>query len=440
MRDGDGSHLLRVLGVAFGVAVVVGGTIGQGILRSPGLVAQGVSSPALIIGLWVFGGLVSFIDAMSTIELASSIRETGGPYTFARRAFGPFAGLAVGITDWLGNMAAIAYVTVVLGEYLHRLGIATAVPVGMLAIATIAIMGAINWLGTRISGRSQEIGSAVKALLFLTLTLVLLFAPRGEPVASIPAAGMAVGLTLTGMAVALRSIFSTYTGWNEAAYFCEEVTDPRKQIARATFTGLAVIMAIYVMVNVALLRVLTPTEMAGSTLVAADAAARIFGKLADPIVTGISLISLITITNVNIMTFPRVLFAMAREFGVPGLSHVAKNGTPKVALLVTLVISGLLASIGVYDLLLSFSASLLTAMALSVNVAALVMRWREPKLERPYSMPLFPLPAVIAMLINATLLAVFILEDMKTAAEAFGALVVLTAVAWLAIRRGPAKA
>src|SRR4051812_42325348 len=88
----DRGHLLRVLGVAFGVAVIVGGTIGQGILRSPGVVAEGGQTAFVIIGLWLLGGAIAWIDAMSTVELASSIRKTGGPFIFARRAYGSMGG------------------------------------------------------------------------------------------------------------------------------------------------------------------------------------------------------------------------------------------------------------------------------------------------------------------------------------------------------------
>ena len=133
----DRGHLLRVLGVTFGVAVVVGGVIGQGILRTPGVVAEGVQNPTIIIALWCVAGLVAWIDAMSTVELAASIRKTGGPYIFARRAFGSLTGLAVGVCDWLGNMGGIAFIAVVFGEYLHRLGVATSVPIGVLAPAEI---------------------------------------------------------------------------------------------------------------------------------------------------------------------------------------------------------------------------------------------------------------------------------------------------------------
>jgi APA family basic amino acid/polyamine antiporter len=426
----DRGHLLRVLGVAFGVAVIVGGTIGQGILRSPGVVAEGGKTPFVIIGLWLLGGAIAWIDAMSTVELASSIRKTGGPFIFARRAYGSMGGLAVGIADWLGNMGGIAFVSVVFAEYLHRLGIATGLPLGIIALLLVCVVGVVQSLGTKIGGRSQEVGSAIKAVLFLLLIGGLLLAPRGTPVATPVSPGMATALTISGIVVAMRAIFGTYQGWNSAAYFCEEVRDPGKAIARATFSGIAVVTGIYVLVNLALLHVMSPAEMAGSNLVAADAAERVFGAAADPIVTGISLIALVTIINAMVMVFPRVLYAMAREFEIGPLTRVTRAGTPITALIATVVVGGGLALIGVYETLLAFSTSILALMGVAVNAAVIVLRRKEPDLERPWRMPLYPLPAIVAFVINLALFVAFVREDPVTTLEAFAALAVLTLIGW----------
>ena len=438
-RDAAGAeagrgHLLRVLGVAFGIAVVVGGTVGQGILRTPGIVAEHAGAPAVIVGLWVFGAVIAYIDSMSTVELAASIRQTGGPFTFARRAFGSLPGLAIGICDWLGNLGGIAFIAVVFAEYLHRLGIATTVPLGALAAGIVVITGSVQLLGTKVGGRTQEVGSAIKAALFTVLIVALFLAPRSAPVATVVTPETATALTLGGVIVSLRAIFGTYQGWNSAAYFCEEVRNPGSSIARATFSGIAVVAAIYVLANLAYMSVLSPAEMVGSNLVAADAAARVFGPAAEPIVTAVSLISLVTVLNSMVMVFPRVLFAVAREFNIPGLRSVAKNGTPRLALLVTVGVAALLATVGVYDLLLAFSASLLAAMGVVVNAAVIAMRVREPGLERPWKMPLYPLPAVIALAINGALFVAFVSEDPLTAAQAFAALGVVTLLGWLATR------
>ena len=435
--QGDGSHLLRVLGVAFGIAAVIGGTIGQGILRAPGLVAKGVPDARIIILLWVVGGAFAIVDAMSTVELAAAIRRTGGPYAFASRVFGPFVGLATGIADWLAYVGVGAFVSVVLGEYLHRLGIATAVPVPALALLAILAVGVIQALGTRIGGASQEIGSAIKATMFLVLIVVLMVAPRGAPVAT---AAPSPAITVIGLIVAIRAIVGTYLGWGQAAYYCEEVKDPGRSIARATFSGIALVTLIYVLVNVAFLMVLTPSEMAGSPLVAADAAARVFGPSASTVVTAISLISLLTILNLSMMTYPRLIYAIGRDVGIPGLSHVAANGSPQLALALMVGASALLATVGVYEALLAFSVWLMTSVALCVNLAVLMLRRREPALERPYRMPLFPLPAVFSLLVNVTLLGAFLYESPATAVRASVLLAVVVAAVYLITRRREAIA
>lgn len=419
------NHLLRVLGVAFGVAAIIGGTIGQGILRSPGLVAAGIPDATVIMVLWVAVGAFCAVDAMSSVELAASIRKTGGPYTFAERAFGPFAGLAVGLIDWVSNVAAAGYVSVVLGEYLHRMGILADVPLGVLAAGLPLTLAAIQLAGTRLSAGSQELGSAVKTALFVVLIAALLFSPREAPVTH-PALPPVV--TVFGVIAALRAIVGTYNGWNGAAYFCEETVDPRRQIARATFIGIALVTGIYTLTNLAFLRMLTPAEMAGDTLVAASAMARVFGPRADFYVTAISTISLITVVNLIVMMFSRVLFAMARDRQIPILSGVAANGTPRAALLATAGTSVLLASVGAFDVLLALSTALYAAMLASVNLAAIVLRRREPGLERPYRMPLFPLPAALALIINAGLLIAFVLDDPKSAGAGFALMLALAAL------------
>jgi APA family basic amino acid/polyamine antiporter len=420
----SGNHLLRVLGVAFGIAAVIGTTIGQGILRSPGLIANAVGSPTVILLLWVAGGLVAMIDAMSTVELAASIRRAGGPYAFTRRAFGAGVGIAVGLADWLGYVGVGAFIAVVFAEYLHRLGIATSLPVGAIAVVLIAVLVSIQLAGTRVAGRTQEVGSAIKALAFALLIGALLLAPRGAPVVGPMPSG--ASLTLVGVIIAIRGVVGTYLGWNAASYFVEEVTDPRRQIARATFSGIALVMAIYVLVNVALLHVLTPAEMAGSPLAVGDAAARVFGPVADRLVTAISLVAVVTILNMGLMAFPRVLYAVARDAGVPYLSRVAANGTPRVAVILMGVCAGTLAAVGGYAVLLAFATWLTTGVAVAVNLAAIVVRRREPALERPWRMPLFPLPAIFSLLVNTALLAAFLYGAPATSVQATALLAVAT--------------
>jgi APA family basic amino acid/polyamine antiporter len=318
---------------------------------------------------------------------------------------------------------------VVFAEYLHRLGIAGGMPVGALATALPLMTCIIHLFGTRVGGVSQEIGSAVKAAVYAALILALLLAPRGAPVLT---DHHPVAFTMLGAIGAIRAVVGAYGGWNSAVYFTEELKDPRRAIVRATFSGIVAILAVYTLMNVAILRTLTPAEMAGSNLAAAEAAARIFGSasgMATLLVTTVSLISIATLGNVMVMQFPRVLYAITADAKVPVLSVVASNGSPRAAVLLTAGLGALLATVGIYDLLLSFSLSLVTAMSVCMNVAVIVMRVREPALERPWKMPLFPLPALFSMTINAALLMAFIYEEPRTSGWAFALLALLTLLA-----------
>lgn len=135
------------------------------------------------------------------------------------------------------------------------------------------------------------------------------------------------------------------------------------------------------------------------------------------------------------MVYPRTIFALSRDAGLPLLSRVAANGSPQWALATFAVGGAALALVGIYETVLAFSAPLVGAVAIAVNVAAIRLRYKEPELERPWRMPLFPLPAVVAPLVNAGLFVAFVAEDPRLAAIGFGILAVLTVVVLFAIRR-----
>ena len=405
----SGGGLLRVLGLGFGLAVVVGGVVGQGILRGPGIVAAAVPDESLILVLWLAGGALACITAFAWVELAASVPRAGGPYVFVGRAFGPFAGTLIGWVDWLQGMVIIAYVSVVFAEYVHRLGILSAVPQGALAVSLIAVVTAINWTGTRTCGFAQEIGSAVKGLGLLLLVGLIFAAPEAPEDLS---AESSPALTIAAVVIALRMIHNTYSGWNTAAYFCEELQAPERNVARSMFGGIALVTLLYVLINAAMLHVLTPEQMAASTLPAADALGASLGPAANAVVNTLALVSLAAIANLFPMNLSRVGFAMARDRVLPAfVARVSSAGTPRVALAVTTFVAAALAAFGTYEQLIAITVPLTLCLDISVNAAAITVRLREPDLPRPFRMPLFPLPAMVGLLLNGLLLAAVIYED-----------------------------
>lgn len=418
--------LRRVLGLAFGVAIVVGGVIGQGILRTPGIVAAGAPDPALILGLWAFGALVTAIDAMSIVELGSAVPKAGGPYVFVERAFGRFGGF---LTGWLdaGNLViTLAYIAVVVAEFLDRLDIAPAIgfnfgsfavsSVGALAALVVIVLGLINMLPTRVGGGLQNVSSAIKVAALLAFAVVC-FAWRGEPGAA--AAGgstspNALALSFVGLALAANAIQQTYFGANTAVYFNEEVAAPEQNLARATFIGVGVVAAVYLIVNAALLNVLTVPEMAASNLPAADALNRALGSGGALAATLFALFSVAAVGNVTLMQVSRTIFAMGRAGDLPrALSIVLRTGAPVAALAFVALFGALLASTGVYNTLIMIAAPILAFINFLVAVSALRVRMKEPDLPRPWKMPFYPAPAIFSILFNLGLMVFFIASDLE---------------------------
>lgn len=403
--------LVRVLGIVFGLAAVVGGAVGQGILRTPGIVAGAVPQPLVILILWVAGGAIAAVNAAAYAELGTALPHAGGPYVFVRRAFGPTAGVVTGWSDWLNNISSQAFMAVVVAEFLHRLGLASAVPQGLLAPLLIGVFFAVNSTNTRLCGSSQSLGSVLKGAGLLALVLILLLAPAPHHVA--PSARLpSVGIGFAAVIVALRAVQNTYDGWNNCIYFCEEMHAPERCIPRALFGGIALVTGLYLLVNVALLRILTPAAIAGSTFPAADALGAVLGGWANVLLTLFGVISVAAILNLNVMFGPRIALAMARDGVLPqALAAVSPGGSPRVALTATTVGSVLLAASGTYEQLIAFNVALGVVVNLLVGLSALRLRKTEPELTRPWLVPLFPMPILIASGINFALLAALIYED-----------------------------
>ena len=403
--------LLRVLGLIFGVAVVVGGMVGSGIMRAPGVVAQGLTSPVLILLAWAVGGGIAMLSAMPLVEAGTSVPRAGGAYSIAERAFNPVVGFITGWLVWLQYAAANAFIAVVFGEYVHRLGFAAGASNGVLACGLIALMGVINWAGTRVSGASQSLGSAIKGAAFLLLIAILFIAPHKASAS--PTAHAIADLGGVGAIVmAIRVIYQTYAGWDGAIYFSEEVREPGRNVARSTFWGIGLVTGLYVLVNAAVLHVLSPLAIAGSALAVGDAAKVSMGAAGDRVITAMGLISLAAIVNLQVMTGARVTFRMARDGDLPAfLGTVARGGTPRASVVLLVAASMAFAATGSYESIVRIYAPWSIGPILIVCLSSIRLRIVEPDLPRPWRMPLFPWIAIGASLLNAALIALVMWDD-----------------------------
>lgn len=396
-------QLLSILGVGFGLAGAVGGTIGAGILRTPGLVAAQLPSTPLVMAAWVLGGLYALLGAVCVAELAASLPRAGGWYVFAERAFGRWTGFVVGWTDWLAHCIGLAWVATTVGDYgaallpvpwsLHALAPQT------VALLSLAGFTAIQLGGVRAGSASQGLLSLVKAAAFLALVaacfLLPLPAAEATVMGSVDAPRSWQALMLPAV-LALQAVITTYDGWASPVYFAEEFSEPARDLPRSLIGGVLAVLALYLLINAALLHVLPLEQLARSSLPAADAARRLVGPLGAGLITAVALISLLGLINTVVMAAPRILYGLSRDGLFPGFAaSVTSGGTPARALLLTSVAAGLLVLFGSFERLLGMGAFLYVCLPLSGIAALMALRWREPELPRPFACWGYPLPPLL---------------------------------------------
>jgi APA family basic amino acid/polyamine antiporter len=392
-------RLLRVLGVGFGLAVIIGNTIGSGIFRTPGQIASHLPNAWLYLSVWVIGGMYALLGAVQIAELGTMIPRSGGQYVFARHALGEYAGFIVGWSDWISTCGSTAAVAIVIGEFsgaLFPIFRGAEIPLGV----TITILfAALQWRGIAWGSSSQNITSFIKALAFVALIVACFIFGKGSggstSIMPVPA-----GFALVGaFVISLQAVIFTYDGWTGVVYFSEEVEQPGKNIPRSLFVGILSIIAIYLLVNIALLYVLPIAKIAGQDFAVGVAANEIFGRHGDTVFRSLTILSMLSAVNAYHLMATRVLFAMSRDgLFTAKASGVNKGGTPVFALFVSVMVAVLFIVFGqTFERVLAVLAFFFVANYTLSFISVFVLRRREPNKERPYRAWGYPWTTAVAL-------------------------------------------
>jgi basic amino acid/polyamine antiporter, APA family len=441
--------LRRILGLGFGLALAVGASIGVGILRLPGLVAARLGDRDLIIVFWTIGGVYALLGAVAVAELAAMIPETGGFRVYARRAFGEGAGFVIGWCDWLVNVSAIAYASVTAVTFLTLLWPAVAnVNPHLLAVVFVGGFTAVHWSGLRLGSTLTAIISAAIALMLLVLvaSCFLMVPDVGAAAAPLPNTAATLPWLSVSMAFAvvpaLRAILTAFDGWYSPIYMAEENTAAVRNLPRAIIGGAALLAVLYLLVNLALVRVLPVSALAASPLAAADAAQVVFHHGGVTFVTVISLCFMLSLLNNLTLLTPRILFAIGRDgLFTQRAAIVSQSGTPRTALAFTSVAAVLVIVSGSFEQIVALYTVLFLICYLSAFLAVFVLRAREPLLPRPFRAIGYPLSTGIVLLGSLAFLIAAVIEDPRSGliAAAFVSACV-PFYAWFARRRRLATA
>ena len=417
--------LKRVLGSVFAICAVIGATVGGGILGTPGKIASLLPDPAWYLGIWLLGGVNALLGATVWAELGAMIPSTGGPYAFAHRALGDYAGFFVGYTVWLLYASATSALLLLVGEYAGALVPALAGRTTTTAFVVLVVLTGLNWRGARDGGRVQIVTTVLKTVALFALVAAAFILPHAAQVSAIAAPPLPGGGALVvAFILAMQGIIFSYDSYYCSIYFSEEVTDPGREVPRAIFRGLAIIIPVYLLLNLAFLRVVPMGTMANNPFVAGTASEALFGAHGDQIIRTIVIVSVLGTINAALMVAARVLLAMGRD----GLfahqsTRVNAGGTPTTALALTALVAAVFLVSGTFGAVLGVVALLMAMNYLLAYASLVVLRRREPDTPRPYRAWGYPWTTAAAILIGVVFVGGVMRSDPHNSVIALGLLI-----------------
>lgn len=424
--EGSGSKptLRRALGLWSAVSIVVGTVIGSGVFLVPSKMIRDLGSVSTLFTVWVVAGLLSLFGALTYAELAAAMPEAGGEYVYLSAAYGPFWGFLYGWTQfWVAKSGSIATIAAGFYTYLSAFVPALGKPVAIIplhigpggslleihygqlvAIALILTLAGVNYLGVRSGGDLQVFVTGVKMAAIAGVIAVGFFCGRGDAAhftQHIPAVS-----GVAGFFAAMVSALWAYDGWNNVSMVSSEIKRPDKNLPRSLIYGTMAVIVTYLLINIAYFYVLSPSQVASSHRLAADMMTGLYGDWAGKTVTVAVLISMFAALNGSILTGGRVPYAMARDgLFFRNMAVVQpKFRTPGNAMIWLSLWSSVVILSGWFDDLYNFVIFGSWILYLMTAVSVFVLRRKQPNLERPYRVLMYPLVPVLFIGVASLLL------------------------------------
>jgi APA family basic amino acid/polyamine antiporter len=408
--------LRRTLRLPDLLLIFIGSVIGSGIFLTPGLILRQLNgSVGFSVLVWIAGGVLFLLGALTYAELSAANPEAGGLYCYIRDGFGRLPAFLYGWSLFLviasGTIAALAHAFT---RYLAEIVPMSQQISAVVSVAMIAVVTGVNAWGTRKSSNLQNWTTVLKAGVVVLLSAVLL--SMGHHGTDLPPA---LGTTLHGYALfsnfglAMITVLWAYEGWQFGTYSAGEVIEPQKAFPRAFLLGALILMMLYLTAVIAYLVALGPAAATVSDAIAADAISVVLGPWAAKIVACTILVSTFSATNSVLLTAPRVFYAMANDnlFFKPLAAVHPRFGTPANAIVVLGIWSAILASLGKFAELAT-GAIFIGWIFYGLGAAAIFPIRRSSKgIPIPYRVPGYPwtpfLFVLVALLIvgNAVYLA-----------------------------------
>jgi APA family basic amino acid/polyamine antiporter len=395
------SELRRTLSQRDLIFIVVGTTIGSGIFLTPGNVLRSAGSGGVALTVWVVGGILSLLGALTFAELGAAKPDAGGLYVYLRDAFGTALAFLFGWTMLLvigsGSLATLA------AAFPRYVEVFVDLPVWgerVVSVLMIVAVAAINIRGTRQSADIQGLATILKVAVLVGLALILVTLGGAQRSGGTWWPETFSIATVTAGVTAMIGVLWAYEGWQYVTFSAGETVDPQRTFGRGIVIGTLMLIGIYVFANVGYISALGIDGVAESRRVASDAASVVIGPWAAAVLAVVILISIFSASNGLVLTLPRLFFAMAKDrlfFGKLAEVHPA-FGTPASAIVVTALWSSVLVLSGTFETLLTYVVFMSWVWFALAALSIFWYRARQPELQRPFRTPGYPLTPALFIL------------------------------------------
>jgi basic amino acid/polyamine antiporter, APA family len=420
--------LKRTLGTTDLTLLVIGNVIGSGIFLVPSSVLkQSGESVMIATSVWLVGGILSLLGALSYGELGAMDRGSGGLYAYIRDGFGALPAFLYGWTlFFVIGTGTIATLAVAAANYMGQFGELTSMQKKVISTALILIMMVINVRGTRESASVQNVATVIKVAAILVMSAILFALGDGGAVSTTVAGGAgaapAATPTLAGVGLSIIAVLWAYEGWQYVTFAAGESTEPQRSLPRAIAVGTTALVAIYLLANFAYLAALGPARVAASDRVAGEAVAAVLGPAAGGVIALAIIISMYSAAHATVITAPRVYYSMAQDgLFFPRLAEVhPKYGTPALAIVTSCLWAILLALTGTFEQLLTYVVFVGWIFYALGAAAVIALRIKRPNAERPFRVPGYPLTPLLFVLAAAAIVINTIIEQPGQSAIGLG--------------------
>ena len=397
----NNSVLKKNLGITTAISIVVGCVIGSGIFFKPQAIYSAThGAPGLGLLAWIITGIASVCGALTFAEIAIMFPRTGGIVTYLKEAFGETIGFLAGWIQVLVFYPAMISALAVAFSNQLSLFLKTDQYIIVIAIGCIIILAGMNSLGSKPAGRLQIIFTVSKLIPIVLLIIFGFIKGQNDAPLFSPMIGKDIN-TVVVLGQLMVSVLFAFEGWTGVGAIAGELKNPGKDLPRAIIGGVSIIMAIYLIINIAYLKVIPASSLAFLKAPAAAVAIKLFGNIGGKIIAVGIMISVFGACNGFLMSGSRVAFAMAQEETLPFSSYLSKLNKDKVPFysifLVALI--GIIYSVsGQFNLLTDLAVFSSWLFYTLTFIAVIKLRKDKSFIKREYKVPFYPIIPLIAVI------------------------------------------